>query len=723
MAIAPALALLALGLLARPALAAGPLIVNSAGAPLVWSGGVVTWNPDRGTLGTLSNAAAVTFVADNFAKWQAVPTAALTITDAGAMPVDVTAANVGTYVGVCGDGLSPIVFDTNGSITDALLGAGASNSILGFAGPECGSFDPPVITEGSAVLNGKFIDGIASGSNPEISVTTFGGVFLHEFGHYLDLDHSQINLSEAFDATSANDDTVATMFPILINGTEASTLARDDQVAISTLYPTASFASAFGRITGSVLRSDGVTPFQGAYVIARNLADPRHDAIGYTSGSLFALGSPPGDPALQGFFTLPGLTPGASYTVEVEAVYPGFTGGSSVGPFSVPVALPGPAEFWSGGDEAGSDPPDDPAAPGVAIAAVAGATSSADIVLNAVAPPGNDHCLAPTAIDAFPFSDAIAIDGATTAADDPLQQCTVTTPTKNANSVWYRFTAPADGAVTVSTAGSSYDTVLSAYTGACGALAATACNDDGNGVDVRSVIGFAVSGGTSYLLEVTKYGNSGAGTLMLTATFTAGTDGTCELPAPGACIPGKGKPRTDCVTEWLVEPVPPVDRATVPRRNVPRTKLTCHDGDAGCDFDGTGTDGGCTFHVAVCINNLDPRVAVTGCVPSSLASYLLQKPSTTRPRDAADVANGTALRNAVAALGTPSGNVAGALVSFAPAPSASACTPFQDIRVPLGTRVLRARATTGTGVVDGDQLSLRCLPPVAAVRPPRGRHH
>src|SRR6185503_14361488 len=108
-----------------------------------------------------------------------------------------------------------------------------------------GTMTPAVISEASAVLNGKFIDGIA---NPEISLATFGGVFLHEFGHYLNLDHSQINRVEAFDGNAANDDTSAPMFPFL--GSQAATLARDDEVAIPMLYPRASFGSTRGRITG-----------------------------------------------------------------------------------------------------------------------------------------------------------------------------------------------------------------------------------------------------------------------------------------------------------------------------------------------------------------------------------------------------------------------------------------------------------------------------------------
>ncbi len=723
-----AASLLALAaLLTDHADAAGPLIVNGAGTPLVWSGGIVSWNPDRGTLGTLSNAEAVSLASDNFAKWQAVPTAALAISNTGTLPVDVTAANVNAFIGICGDGFSPIVFDSDGSITDSLFGVGASNSILGFAGPECGSLVPPVITEASAVLNGKFIDGIATAGNPEISITSFAAVLLHEFGHYLNLEHSQINLLEAFDHDAAGDDAIATMFPFLVNGTEESTLSRDDEVAISTLYPTAAFTTAFGRITGSVLRSDGVTPFQGAYVIARNVADPRHDAIGYASGERYvpgAVGGPPA-PALQGFYEFPGLTPGASYTVEIERIYAGFTGGSSVGPFSTPVALPGPAEFWSGANEAGGDPPDDPNAPGTPITAVAGATTGGvDVILNAVVPPPNDACADAITIAAFPYGDGESTDGATSASGDPIQNCSPGTTTANANSVWYRFTAPEDGTVTVSTIGSDYDTVLSAYTGACGTLAAVACDDDLTATDLQSAIGFAVSGGTGYLVEVTQYGAPGGGALQIAATFTAGPVSGCDLPAPGACVPGRGKASSDCVTEWLLEPVPPVDRAKVPRRNVPAARLACHDGDPSCDFDGGVKNGGCTFHVAVCVNNDDPRAAASGCVPTSIASYLVKKPSATRPKDAADVANGTALRNAMAALALSGGTVTGGLVSFVPAESiANTCTPFQDIRVPIGARTLRTRAATATGVVDTDQLSLRCLPPVAAARVPRGGGH
>ena len=399
--------------------AAGPLIVNGAGVPLVWTANPVPFNPDRGSLGAIDNATAVGMVANDFGVWASVPTASIAFGNAGALPVDVTAANYTAYLGQCGDGLSPIIFDTNGSITDDLFGAGASDEILGFAGPECITYSPPVITEGSAVLNGKFVDGIDTPSNPEISVADFNAVFVHEFGHYCNLDHSQINLLEAFDGDPTNDDTIATMFPILINPAAMSVPNLDDQVSLSMLYPAPSFASSYGTITGHVLRSDG-TPFQGAYVIARKVDDPRITAVGMASGAFYFPGAPGGTPApdLEGRYVIPGLPPG-SYTVEIEQIDPIFTDGSSIGPLDPPATLPGPPEFWNGANEAATFPPDDPAE-AVALAVGGGTTASGiDIVMNALVCPATPltGCKRPV----VPGSSALQLRKGTTPDRDSLK--------------------------------------------------------------------------------------------------------------------------------------------------------------------------------------------------------------------------------------------------------------------------------------------------------------
>jgi hypothetical protein len=382
------LALLLAVTLVLPARAAGPLIVNGAGAPLVWTTIPVPFNPDLGTLGTLGNAGAVTAVTNNFNVWAAVSTTSLSFVNAGSMPVDVTSANYTDYVGVCGDGLSPIIFDTNGTITDDLLGTGASNSVLGFAGPDCGTLTPPVITEGIAVLNGKWIDGISTGFNPEISLSDFNAVFIHEFGHYVNLDHSQVGLAEAQTLTTSDDDGIATMFPFLVNGAATATLHLDDEASVSALYPAPGFTTGRATITGHVLLSDGTRPFQSAFVIARKLGDGSVTAVGGTSGGRYAPTAPGGPPpaSLEGLYELRGLPPG-SYTVEIQGIDPSFSGGSGMGQLDPPPMLPGPPEFWNDTDEAGGNPPDDPTV-AVPIAVSAGTTTSnIDVVINAPTPP------------------------------------------------------------------------------------------------------------------------------------------------------------------------------------------------------------------------------------------------------------------------------------------------------------------------------------------------
>ena len=86
-----------------------------------------------------------------------------------------------------------------------------------------------------------------------------------------------------------------------------------------------------------------------------------------------------------------------------------------------------------------------------------------------------------------------------------------------AKSVWYRFTAPSTGTVTASTLGSNYDTILAAYTGSCGSLNETQCNDDAPGVS-QSQVSFAATGGTTYLFMVTAYTGNG-GNLTFNLSF------------------------------------------------------------------------------------------------------------------------------------------------------------------------------------------------------------
>lgn len=80
-------------------------------------------------------------------------------------------------------------------------------------------------------------------------------------------------------------------------------------------------------------------------------------------------------------------------------------------------------------------------------------------------------------------------------------------------SVWYQWQAPSTGSVTITTAGSGFDTVLGVYTGAAvGSLTTVMKNDDVDpGVVLTSTVTFTATAGIIYRIAVDGYNNSGSG--------------------------------------------------------------------------------------------------------------------------------------------------------------------------------------------------------------------
>jgi len=424
--------------------AGGPLTVGGpaegvSGVPLLWDntkpiayrvdGGPLSQQPNGGPV-IIDNPTGVARVNKLFAYWSAVSTANLSFTNAGGLlavgsfPANGDVKTVNDFLAVAGDvtgqtpdpnscnggGQSPIMFDADGSIFDGL---GLPPEVIGFAF-QC-AFNPTTgkIISARAVLNGRFQDGInnPNAGNFELTATEFDQAFTHEFGHFIGLGHSQINLDVLLNAiktgvpTCSTDDNagIPLMFPVLGLCTARTTaglpiLAVDDAAWISKLYPVASpppggktsFNLAYGSISGTVFFSDGVTPAQGVNVIARNTNSPRRNVASAVSGFLFTgnpgqtvtclnpaaptrqtcsnLGDPFGsrDPALIGHFEIP-LPPG-TYAISIESVFSGFSGGSSVGPLDPPI--PAPGTYSAAGN----------------VSVTAGATSTFNITLQGTQP-------------------------------------------------------------------------------------------------------------------------------------------------------------------------------------------------------------------------------------------------------------------------------------------------------------------------------------------------
>jgi sugar lactone lactonase YvrE len=166
---------------------------------------------------------------------------------------------------------------------------------------------------------------------------------------------------------------------------------------------------------------------------------------------------------------------------------------------------------------------------------------------------------------------------------------------------------------------------------------------------------------------------------------------------PNGCIPGGGPRRTDCLAETLV-------RAPLTiRRGLPQPVVRCQDGDPNCDAD--TVPGRCTFRVAWCLNQNDPRMR---CSASGVG------------RLTARGAPGDLLVPALLQIAPAGASQAGRSVRFNPPfMTANACTALSDVSVALrrnGRRLGTLRlTTTATGAgrprrSDTDTVRLVCLP-------------
>ncbi|HEY3243559.1 MAG TPA: DUF6531 domain-containing protein, partial [Phycisphaerae bacterium] len=120
-------------------------------------------------------------------------------------------------------------------------------------------------------------------------------------------------------------------------------------------------------------------------------------------------------------------------------------------------------------------------------------------------PPANDNCADRIAVGngSTPFSTV----GATT---DGPSLCGAL-----GNDIWYNYTAPGTGSLTVTTCGSTYDTAIAVYDGCtCPPGTNLACNDDSCGL--QSSVTLAVTSGMCYLIQVGGFASStGSGTLNI----------------------------------------------------------------------------------------------------------------------------------------------------------------------------------------------------------------
>jgi hypothetical protein len=383
-----------------PKLVAGTVYFDpsTAGQPLIWPQGKIIYFTDQGDLSPiLPNASANSFVASAFTPWTSVSTAAVAATSGGQLAEDVSGANVivnadgtismpadiqptatGTPVG--------IIYDYDGSVTDALVGSGAGASTQCFSNAVFGGNDNygafATYQHALIVINGQCV--LQSSQITDVEYR-----LVRVIGSVLGLGWSQVNPNVITTPHPTSDDYAGfpvmhfsdppNCVPITLCYPNPSELAMDDAASLSRLYPVTAqnqsnfpgkqiFSTATARVHGSVWFTDShgnrTQPMQGVNVVARWI-DPktglpsRRYAATSVSGSLFtgnagnpitgfddALGNPFAEwgaatQTLEGFFDLAGLQPpntGAQYQLSVEALNP--TWSTGVGPYSPGPVLP-----------------------------------------------------------------------------------------------------------------------------------------------------------------------------------------------------------------------------------------------------------------------------------------------------------------------------------------------------------------------------------------------
>jgi hypothetical protein len=364
------------------------------GQPLVWPLGTITYFTDQGNLSPiLPNASANSLVANAFSQWTSVPTAAIAATSGGQLAEDVNGTNVvvnsdgtismpadiqptatGTPVGV--------VYDYDGSVTNALLGNGAGGSSQCFSNAVYGGDDNygPLASYQHALI---VINGQCALMSSQLTDVEYR--LVRVIGSVLGVGWSQLNPNVLTGNPPPTSDDYAgfpvmhfkdpqTCVPITLCYPNPYQLSPDDAAAISRLYPVSAqnqsnfpgkeiFSSATARIYGSVWFTDSAgtrtQPMQGVNVVARwidpstNLPSRRYAA---SSVSGFAFTGNAGNPitgfddafgdaysewgstasTLEGFFDLGGLPlpdgGNAQYQLSVEAL--DSTWAVGVGPYA-----------------------------------------------------------------------------------------------------------------------------------------------------------------------------------------------------------------------------------------------------------------------------------------------------------------------------------------------------------------------------------------------------
>jgi hypothetical protein len=241
-----------------------------------------------------------------------------------------------------------------------------------------------------------------------------------------------------------------------------------------------------------------------------------------------------------------------------------------------------------------------------------GGTAVSAVVFTALAAPGNDN---------FSLAQVITGNSGTVSGNNVAATKEAGEPNHAGNdggkSIWYRWTAPANGTWTFNTVGSTFDTLLAVYTGtSLATLVVVANNDNIPGTNTSSV-SFSATAGTTYPIAVDGFRGE------------AGEGGTEHAPASGTVV-----------LNWnLSANLAPQISGFSPTGGSAGNSVTI----AGVNFSGTT---GVTFNGLNAVFTVDSDLQISATVPAGATTGPIQvvKPTGTAT-SAASFAVGTAPAN------------------------------------------------------------------------------
>ena len=305
-------------------IAGGPTTIAGADGqtPVTYQNPAVTVNVENGDLGILSNAVAVTLMQQAFDLWGDVSTANVILDiDQLLLDFEIDQNNAETYLPTidqadlnADDNVNPVVFDSDGQIIDDYFGNGQSDFIIGFA-QSIHDIGGSYFLEGFVVINGK----------NSTTDTAFKQLLAHEIGHFIGLDHTQVNIDNRESFLGTPDfcsSTVRSNYPLMypIRCRDTATLHADDISAVSALYPATDIDASLGILQGVFVDETG-NAILGANIWVEDM----------TTGKTYSIIS---DYLTQdtGFYRL--RLPAGNYTLHANSLNTEFVDVSNVGPYA-----------------------------------------------------------------------------------------------------------------------------------------------------------------------------------------------------------------------------------------------------------------------------------------------------------------------------------------------------------------------------------------------------